>query len=348
MKIAILSPIHWRTPPRKYGGYEIIASYIAEGMVKKGHTVTLYATGDSLTSGQLRWVCPRPIEEDVTLNGKVYQYLHSALPFEDAQNYDIIHNHYDAYPLVFSKLVNTPVVTTIHGFTNVDVTKIYQKYINTHYVSISYADRKNDPDMPWIANVYHGIPVEEYMFNDKPHDYFCFLGRICADKGVHLAIKVAKKLGFKLKLAGLIPLESKDFFEKEVKPHLSSKIEYLGEISNEAKKTLLQHARGLLHLNTYPEGFGIPLLEAMACGTPVIGLNQGSIAEVIEDKKTGFVVNNIDEAEEAVQKIDQISRENCRKRVEESFTVERMVDNYEKVYQKILEAKEKIRLSLED
>lgn len=339
MKIAILSPIHWRTPPRKYGGYEIIASYIAEGLVKRGHEVTLYATGDSLTSGQLRWVCPQPIEENSSLDGKVYQYLHSALPFEDAPQYDIIHNHYDAYPLVFSKLVNTPVVTTIHGFTNVDVTKIYRKYMNTHYVSISYADRKNDPDMSWTANVYHGIPVEDYEFNNMPHDYFCFLGRICADKGVHLAIEVAKKLGIKLKLAGLIALENNDFFEKEVKPNLSSQIEYLGEISNKEKKTLLQHARGLLHLNTYPEGFGIPLIEAMACGTPVIGMNKGSIPEVIEDKKTGFVVSNTDEAEAAVRKIDEISRKACRTRVKEFFSVDRMVSDYERVYKEIISKK---------
>jgi glycosyltransferase involved in cell wall biosynthesis len=190
--------------------------------------------------------------------------------------------------------------------------------------------------MRWIANVYHGIPVEEYVFNDTPQDYFCFLGRICEDKGIHLSIKVAKKLGIKLKLAGLIPLENKDFFEKEVKPHLSSQIEYLGEISNEAKKTLLQHAKGLLHLNTYSEGFGIPLIEAMACGTPVIGMNHGSIAEVIEDKKTGFVVNNTDEAEDAVRKIDHISRKSCRERVETFFSVDRMVNDYEQVYKKII------------
>jgi glycosyltransferase involved in cell wall biosynthesis len=336
MKIAILSPIHWRTPPRKYGGYEIIASHIAEGLVKKGHDVTLYATGDSLTEGKLKWICPRPIEEDKTLDGKTYQYLHSALPFEDAQSYDIIHNHYDAYPLVFSKLVDTPVVTTIHGFTNSEVINIYQKYSNTYYVSISLADRKNGPDMNWIANVYHGIPVEEYTFNETPKEYFCFLGRICADKGVHLSIQVAEKLGIKLKLAGMIPSDSRVFFEKEVKPHLSSKIEYLGEISHEEKKVLLQDAKGLLHLNTYPEGFGIPLIEAMACGTPVIGMNHGSIPEVIEDKKTGFVVNDVAEAVTAVQNIDQISRKSCRERAEMLFSVERMVNDYEAVYEKMI------------
>lgn len=343
MKIAILSPIHWRTPPRKYGGYEIIASYITEGMVKRGHNVTLYATGDSLTSGQLRWVCPRPIEEDLSLNSKAYQYLHSAMPFEDAQEYDIIHNHYDAYPLVFSKLVTTPVVTTIHGFTNADVVKIYQKYSNTSYVSISFADRQHAPDLDYIANIHHGIPIEEYEFNERPEDYFCFLGRICADKGIHLSIKIAEKLGVKLKLAGLISPENKDFFEKEVKPHLSSQIEYLGEISNEEKRTLLHHARGFLHLNTYPEGFGIPLIEAMACGTPVIGMNQGSISEIIEDKKTGFVVTTTDEAEEAIKKIEQISRKSCRERVEKYFSLERMLTDYEEVYQKIIKIRKLIQ-----
>ena len=336
MKIAILSPIHWRTPPVKYGGYEIIASLIAEELIKKGHEVTLYATGDSKTSGRLRWVCPRPILEDRSLDGKVYQYLHSALPFEDSHLYDIIHNHYDAYPLVFSKLVKTPVVTTIHGFTNADVNKIYYKYKNTHYVSISYADRKNGRNMDWIANVYHGIPIEDYEFNYNPKDYFCFLGRICEDKGIHLAIRVAKKTGTKLKIAGLIPDDSKIYFEKEIKPYLSSNIEYLGEISHKEKKHLLQNARGLLHLNTYAEGFGIPLIEAMACGTPVIGMNKGSIPEVVEDKKTGFVVNDIEEAEKAILEIDQISRKSCRERVEKFFSVERMVNDYENVYKKII------------
>lgn len=336
MRIAILAPIHWRTPPRRYGGYEIIASHIAEGMVKMGHSVTLYATEDSLTSGKLRSVCPRPLEEDRTLEGKVFQYLHSALPFEEADEFDIIHNHYDAYPLVFSKLVKTPVVTTIHGFTNSSVTKIYEKYENTHYVSISYADRKNGPKMNWTANIYHGIPVEEYVFENSPQDYFCFLGRICADKGIHLSIQIARKLGIKLKLAGLIPNDSKDYFEKEVKPYLSSTIEYLGEISNEEKKTLLQNAQCLLHLNTYPEGFGIPLIEAMACGTPVIGMNNGSIPEVVEDGRTGYVVDTVTEAEHAIKKISSISRKSCRKRVETFFSVERMLTDYERVYTNII------------
>jgi len=341
MKIAILSPIHWRTPPTKYGPWELIASRVAEGMVKRGHTVTLYATGDSKTTAKLKWVCPRPIMEDPDLEVKVYQYLHTASVFEDADQYDIIHNHYDGYPLVFSKLVKTPVVTTIHGFSSEQIIQIYKRYSNTHYVSISYADRKHAPDLNYIANIYHGIPINEYPYNDKSDNYFCFIGRISPDKGVHNAIKLVKKLNANLKIAGLISSEDKEYFEKEIKPHLSSKIQYLGLIDDKEKKTLLKNAYGFLHLNIFAEPFGLTLIEAMACGTPVIGMGLGSIPEIIDDKKTGFVVKNLKEAESAMKNIDLISRKNCRERVEKYFTVERMVDNYEKVYQKILKTKEK-------
>ncbi len=341
MRIAILSPIHWRTPPRKYGPWELIASYVAEGMVKKGHKVTLYATGDSKTKASLRWVCPRPIFEDQNLEPKVYQYLHAALVFEEASRFDIIHNHYDAYPLVFSKLTKTPVVTTIHGFSSPQVVKIYEKYSNTFYVSISFADRKNAPHLNYIANIYHGIPLEDYPYNPNPKNYFCYIGRISQDKGIHLALKLAKKLDINFKIAGLISGENQEYFEKEIKPNLNQKIQFLGLITNSQKKTLLKNALGFLHLNTYPEGFGLTLIESMACGTPVIGGNLGSIPEVIEDGKTGFVVKNLNEAIEAVKKIVKIKRDFCRQRVEKHFSLERMINDYENVYQKILEKTKK-------
>lgn len=337
MKIAILSSIHWRTPPRKYGPWETIASYIAEGMIKKGHQVTLYATGDSITSGRLRWICPRPISEDSSLEPKVYQYLHTSLAFEEAGQYDIIHNHYDAYPLCFSKMIKTPVITTLHGFSSPQVTEIFKKYSNTYLVSISFADREHAPDLNYFGNVYHGIPLNEYQFNGKPESYWCFIGRISPEKGVHMAIKLIKKLGLELKIAGLI--QDQKYFDDEIKPNLNQKIQYLGLITEEEKKKLLKGAVGFLHLNTYPEGFGITLIESMACGTPVIGMNLGSIPEVIEDQKTGFVVNTLEEAEAAINKIDQISRKDCRERVEKNFTIEKMVDEYEKVYRKILDKK---------
>lgn len=339
MKIAILSPIHWRTPPVEYGPWELIASYITEGMVRLGHDVTLYATGDSLTSAKLKWTCPRPLMEDSALESKVYQYLHSASVFEDAGQYDIIHNHYDAYPLVFSKLVKTPVITTIHGFSSPQVNKIFEKYSNTGFVSISYADRKHAPDLNYVANIYHGIPVDEYPYNGKPDNYFCYVGRISPDKGVHNAIKLAIKLDVNLKIAGIISSENQEYFEKEIKPYLKSKIQYLGLINEKEKKVLLKNAYCFLHLNTYPEGFGLTLIEAMACGTPVIGMDLGSVPEVIDDKKTGFVAKNLEDAENDMKEIGSISRKDCRQRVEKNFTVELMVENYEKVYQKILKAK---------
>ncbi|KKR10840.1 MAG: Glycosyl transferase group 1 [Candidatus Woesebacteria bacterium GW2011_GWA1_39_21] len=336
MKIAILSSIHWRTPPTKYGPWELIASHVCEGMVKLGHEVTLYATGDSKTEARLKWICPKPLMEDPTLESKVYQYLHAASVFEDADQYDLIHNHYDAYPLVFSKLTKTPVVTTIHGFSSPQVNRIYEKYSNTYFVSISYADRKHAPDINYVANIYHGIPVEEYSYNGKPDSYFCYIGRISPDKGVHSAIKLAKKLSVTLKIAGLVASENQEYFEKEIKPFLNSKIQYLGLVDEKDKKILLKNSIGFLHLNTYPEGFGLTLIEAMASGTPVVGMELGSVPEVIDNGKTGFVVKNLKEAENAMKNIGLISRENCRKRVEENFTLEKMISEYEKVYLKIV------------
>jgi len=339
MKIAILSSIHWRTPPRRYGPWELIASYIAEGMVKKGHEVTLYATGDSVTKAKLKWICPRPTSEDESLEPKVYQYLHSALPFEEAKKYDIIHNHYDAYPLVFSGLVKTPVVTTIHGFSSPQVSEVYKKYNNTSYVSISMADRKNCPGLNYVANVYHGIPIRKYHYRETSEDYFFYVGRICADKGVDLAVKLAKKMGFRLLIAGL--MQDQQYFDREIKPFLNDKIEHLGMITEEEKINLLGGAKAFLHLNTYPEGFGLTLIEAMACGTPVIGMNLGSIPEVVQNGKTGIVLSGISEVESAINNIGKIKREDCRKRVEKYFSIERMVNDYEKVYNDILSKKDK-------
>lgn len=334
MRIAILSPIHWRTPPRMYGPWELIASSIAEGMVKRGHEVTLYATGDSETAGKLRWVCPRPLMEDPSLERKVYQYLHTAKVFEEADEFDIIHNHYDVYPLVFSKLVKTPVVTTMHGFSSPQAAVVARNYPNTSFVSISYADRKHAPDLNWVANIYHGIPVESYEFSDSPSDYFLYLGRISAEKGVHLSVKLARDMGIKLKIAGL--MQDQQYFDEEIKPFLDKNIEFLGEVEERTKADLIKSALGFLHLNTYPEGFGLTLIEAMAGGTPVIGMNNGSVPEVVEDGKTGFVVSGLDEAKKAVKNIAKISRKACRKRVEDLFSVSRMVDEYEALYKNII------------
>ncbi len=335
MKIAVLSSIHWRTPPEKYGPLELISSYVAEGMVKKGHEVTLYATGDSKTSGKLRSVCPKPLMEQKVADSRVYEYLHSALVFEEASEFDIIHNHNDVFPLVFSRLVKTPVITTIHGYYP-GIEEIYNKYKDSNYVSISFAARKQLPNINYIGNVYHGIPIEEFSFNNNPEDYFCYLGRITASKGIDLAVKLAKKMNLKLFLAGIVDKADQSFFENFVKPELSNTIQYLGNLGKE-KRELLRKAKGLIHLNNAPEAFGLTFVEAMACGTPVITMNIGSAPEIIENKKTGFLLNNLEEAETAVEKIDQIARKDCREKVERNFTLERMIDEYENIYKIILE-----------
>lgn len=345
MKVALLSPIHWRTPPRRYGSWELVVSNLAEGLVERGISVTLFATGDSVTSGKLAWVCPRPLMEDRSLEYKVYEYLHTAYVFERAREFDLIHNNYNCYPLTFSKLIKTPILTTIHGFcsSSPGEISIYRRYNDTYYVSISNADRKAAPDLNYVATIYHGIKVEDFDLSEKPGDYLLYLGRISPQKGVHLAIEVAKRVGMKLLLAGLLDPLDKTYFDSEIKPHLDGRnIEYLGEIGNEEKGSLLGGAYAFLHMVEYAEGFGIPLVEAMACGTPVIARNRGSIPEVVEHGRTGFVINELKEAEEAVRKIPSISRRACRSLVEKKFSQKVMVENYLKVYETISQNQENL------
>lgn len=336
MRIAVLSPIHWRTPPRRYGPWEWVASLITEALVRRGHDVTLFATGDSQTSARLRSVCPAPFfePEGQHLERKLYEYLHSALPFESADEFDIIHNHYNVYPLVFSSFVRTPVVTTVEGFSSRGVADIMRRYAQTAFVSISLADRRHAPDAHWVANIYHGIPVETYPFGDASKGYLCFVGRIHSDKGVHTAIEVAEAAGIPFKIAGLIADDH--YFKTEIQPRLRpGRIDYLGELEDAEKKALFRDALAFLHLNAYPEGFGLAPVEAMACGTPVIAMDRGSMAEVVAHGETGFVVSTAAEAIHAVARVSSISRRACRERVEKHFTVSRMVDQYEDIYAQI-------------
>lgn len=339
MRVALLSPIHWRTPPRKYGSWELVTSNLAEGLVANGVDVTLFATGDSITRGQLAWVCPRPLMEDGSLEYKPYEYLHTASVFERAPEFDLIHNHYNAYPLTYSRLVHTPVVSTIYGLCSSSAGEIdiYRRYNQAYYVSISQADRRAAPDLNYVANVYPGIAIERFEFVDTPGDYLVYLGRISPQKGVDLAIQLAKRVGMKILLAGLLDPTDTSYFEAKVRSHLDGKfVHYLGEIGDRAKAELLGGAYAFVHMVEYPEGFGIPLVESMACGTPVIARNRGSISEVVAHGRTGFIVETLEEAEEAFRKIGSISRKTCRSWVEEHFTQQLMVEQYLRVYHMIL------------
>lgn len=334
MKIALISPIAWRTPPTHYGPWENIASLLCEGLVKRGIDVTLFATADSKTSGKLVAVCPRGYEEDKTVEPKVWECLHICEVFERAGEFDIIHNNFDFLPLTYSCLVDTPVLTTIHGFSSPAIMPVYEKFNDkNYYVSISNSDRSDSLD--YIATVYHGINLDEFTFKKEVGDYLIFFGRMHKDKGAKEAIEIAKAFGMKLIMAGII--QDQDYFDNEIAPNFSDDIVYIGSVGPEKRDELLGGAYALLHPIFFAEPFGLSVVESMACGTPVVAFNKGSMPELIDSGKNGFIVSNVEEAVEVLGKISEIDRQSCRDTVEQRFSVERMVDDYIKVYQQIMD-----------
>jgi glycosyltransferase involved in cell wall biosynthesis len=336
MKIALISPIAWRTPPVHYGPWENIASLLCEGLVKRGIDVTLFATKDSKTAGKLVAVCPRGYEEDKTIAPKVWECLHISEVFERANEFDLIHNNFDFLPLTYSCLVDTPVLTTIHGFSSPAILPVYEKYNNkNYYVSISDSDRCEK--LNYIATVYHGINLEQFTFKEEVGEYLIFFGRMHPDKGAKEAIQIARKFGLKLIMAGIV--QDQEYFNTEISPNFSDDIVYIGSVGPEERNKLLGGAYALLHPISFAEPFGLSVVEAMACGTPVIAFNKGSMPELIEYGKNGFIVEDVNEAVLALGKIFGIDRQCCRNTVEKRFSVERMVDDYIKVYQQIIDGR---------
>ncbi|NOY88130.1 MAG: glycosyltransferase family 4 protein [FCB group bacterium] len=335
MHIAMLSPIAWRTPPRHYGPWESVVSHLTEGLVSRGNDVTLFATGDSVTSGKLHAVCARGYEEDHSIVPKVWECLHVSELFEHAEEFDIIHNNFDFLPLTYTGLVTTPVVTTIHGFSSPGILPVYKKYNSkVFYVSISDADRS--PDLDYIKTIHHGIDINQFDFQVEPDDYLLFFGRIHHDKGAREAIEIARACNKKLILAGII--QDDTYYHQYIEPHLDNdNIAYIGSVGPVDRNQLLGKATALLHPINFNEPFGLSVIEAMACGTPVIAFNKGSMSELIENGKNGFLVNTVDEAIEAVEHIKNIDRLYCRHHVEQNFTAGQMVEKYIQVYETILE-----------
>ena len=337
MKVAMLSPIAWRTPPRHYGPWERVVSLLTEGLMARGVDVTLFATGDSQTSGHLSSVCPRGYEEDRTVNAKVWECLHIAEVFERGGEFDIIHNHFDFLPLSYSRMTKTPLVSTIHGFSSHEILPVYKKYNDsTHYVAISDADRS--PELDYTATVHHGIDLQEFSFQEVSGDYLLFFGRIHPDKGTKECIEIARKTGKKLVLAGIV--QDEGYFERDVRPHLDDdQCVYIGSVGPKERNGVLGGALALLHPIHFDEPFGLSVVEAMACGTPVIAINRGSMPEVIHDEATGFLVGDAAEMADAVNKVDGLDRGACRRWVEDRFSVDRMAADYEKVYRQIIETR---------
>jgi glycosyltransferase involved in cell wall biosynthesis len=282
-------------------------------------------------------VVERGYEEDPAIDPKVAEYLHISEAFEHAAEFDLIHSHYDFMALCYTRLVKTPVLTTIHGFSSPRIMPVYQKYRDGYFVSISNSDRA--PGLNYLATVYNGIDLSLYPLQKSRGDELIFLGRIHPDKGVHLAIEVARLSGLPLLIAGII--QDRAYFRDEVEPQLDRTIRYIGPVDVPGKNELFARARALLHLNTIPERFGLVLAEANAAGVPVIAMDLGSCREVIEDGQTGFLVGNVQEAVEALSRLSEIDRNACRQRVRQCFSIEAMVAGYERVYERIfaLEAK---------
>ena len=335
MHIAMLAPIAWRTPPRHYGPWENVASLLTEGLVACGHDVTLYATADSQTRAKLRSVCPQGYEENRSLIPKVWECLHISELFERAEAYDIIHNHFDYLPLTYSGQTATPVVTTIHGFSSPGILPVYKKYNGkTFYVAISDADRA--PELDYIKTVHHGIDLAQFDFQPDPDDYLLFFGRIHPDKGVREAVEIARASGKRLILAGIV--QDQDYFDHHVAPYLNEgRITYIGSVGPVERNRLLGKACAMLHPIAFEEPFGLSVVESMACGTPVIAFDRGSMPELIQSGESGFLVNTVTEAVEATACIATIDRAYCRHHVEKHFTVERMVREYTHVYETILQ-----------
>ncbi len=334
MKVAVLSPVAWRTPPEHYGPWEQVAYNIAEGISKKGIDVTLFATKNSSSGLKYDGVIEKGYEEDKTADAKVVECLHISYLMEKASSFDLIHNNFDFLPLTYSRFIKTPMLTTIHGFSSEKIIPVYKKYnSNSYYVSVSNADRH--PSLNYIATIYHGIQKEKFDYVETPRDYLLFFGRIHPDKGAHDAVQIAKACNKQLIIAGII--QDASYFKEKVEPFINNEdIIFAGHADSVKRKELLGNASALLHPVYFNEPFGLSVAEAMFCGTPVIAYNRGSMPELIKKNVSGFLVNNIHEATEAVKNLAAISRKKCYDYATGKFNYEKMINAYIDVYEKIL------------
>lgn len=329
----MLAPIAWRTPPRAYGPWELVTSLLTEALVARGVDVTLFATRDSITTATLDGVVPAPYEEDPAIDAKVWEYAHLSHLFAQAGRFDLIHNQADFPAHAFAPLVATPMVTTIHGFSSDRILPMYLPYQDrVHYVAISDADRH--PALGYAATIHHGIPLDDFAFDARGGDDLLFFGRIHPHKGAAEAIAVARATGRALDLYGIV--QDQAYHDRTVAAVDDPSIRYHGPVGGDARIRALGGARAMLHLISFDEPFGLSVIEAMACGTPVIAMRRGSMPELIDDGVTGFLVDSVDEAIAAVDRIGEIDRTACRRAVEARFSVERMADDYLALYRRIL------------
>jgi glycosyltransferase involved in cell wall biosynthesis len=340
LRIAQIAPLYESVPPRLYGGTERVVSYITEELVRRGHEVTLFAAGDSVTRAKLVPGCRQALR----LLGKPelgasLQLAMLAEVFESARDsFDIVHSHIDYWSFPFASLARVPAVSTMHGRLDIpDLHPVYEKFTDAALVSISDSQRAPLAAMNWVATVPHGLPRNLLRFSERRGDYLAFIGRISPEKGIDRAIEVAHKSGVPLKIAAKVDAVDREYFTEVIKPHIKPPmVEYIGEINDEQKSEFLGGALALLFTIDWPEPFGLAMIEALACGTPVIARPCGAVPEVIRPGITGFLAHEVDDLVAAVEKIDSIPREQCRREFEERFTSEVMVAKYERVYDRLI------------
>ena len=348
MRIAQVAPLYESVPPKLYGGTERVVSYITEALVRQGHDVTLYASGDSQTRARLVPVCERALRLDTScIDAHSHHVRMLEYVLRDAAEFDVVHYHVDYLHFPMSKRQQVPNVTTLHGRLNIpDLIPLYQEFSDMPVVSISDAQRAPLPWINWQATVHHGLPRDLYSLRQEPKEYLAFLGRISPEKRVDRAITIARRTGFNLKIAAKIDAADSEYFAGCVQPMLrSSLVEFVGEIGEAEKQDFLGNARALLFPIDWPEPFGLAMIEAMACGTPVIAYRNGSVPEVIDDGVTGFLVESIEEAVSAVGRLAGISRRRCREVFEKRFTAGRMASDYVTVYEQLMNQNEPITIS---
>jgi glycosyltransferase involved in cell wall biosynthesis len=340
MRIAQIAPLWERVPPPAYGGIELVVGLLTDELVRRGHDVTLFASGDSVTLANLASVHPKALRLDSAIKEvAIYEWLHLSCLYERAHDFDLIHSHVGCLALPFASLVKTPTIHTLHGIFTPDNEKIYSHARNQPYVSISNTQRKPDLGLNCLATVYNGVDVDRFNFYPQAvaPPYLAFLGRISPEKGAHIAIEIAKRSGWHLKMAGKIDVVDRAYFEQDIQPHIDGKqIEFLGEADHDQKSELMGNAVATLFPITWREPFGLVMIESMAVGTPVIAMNMGSAPEVIVDAKTGFLCDTVDDCIAAIDRISDLSRSACRNHVVKHFSVKQMVDGYEAVYRQVL------------
>jgi glycosyltransferase involved in cell wall biosynthesis len=339
MRIAQIAPLYESVPPKLYGGTERVVSHLTDELVNQGHNVTLFASGDSISKAELRPVCDRALrlEGSKIIDPLAHHIRMVEMVTQEAARFDVIHFHIDYVHFPVTRRQRVAALTTLHGRLDIlDIAPLYREFVDMNVVSISNAQRQPLPWANWVGTVYHGLPNDLYKLRAEPGKYLAFLGRISPEKRVDRAIEIAKKTGIPIRIAAKVDVVDKEYFNAQIRPLLNDPIvEYIGEISEREKNDFLGNAYALLFPIDWPEPFGLVMIESMACGTPVVAYRMGSVPEVVDDGRTGFIVANIDEAVKAVKRIDTLSRHTCREVFEHRFSATRMALDYVRIYREL-------------